>query len=90
MLLNVFAIHDAKAGFFQVPFYMPSVGQAVRALLDLCADGSNMIARHPGDFSLYHLGTFDDATGRFVPNEPFVHLGGGEAFMPNNQSRSRE
>lgn len=82
MILKVFAIHDAKAGFFQVPFLMTSVGQAIRAVTDLAADPSSMLARHPGDFSLYQIAEWDDASAMFSALVPVLHLGGGEAFVP--------
>lgn len=82
MKLKVFSILDLKAGFFQVPFFMPSVGQAMRAVSDLCGDPSSIISRHPGDFALYELGEWEDATAVFEPHVPMRHLGGGEQFMP--------
>lgn len=73
MILKAFAIHDRKAGFFNPPFFFPSVGQAVRLCTDLTADMSNVIGRYPQDFDLYQVGEFDDATGQFQTPER-VHI----------------
>lgn len=80
--IRCFAVLDRKAGFYGVPFFLPSVGQAVRAITDLCADPSTMISRHPGDFDLYMLAEWDDITGLFTEHRPAVHLAGAEALMP--------
>lgn len=87
--LKVFALLDMKAGFFQVPFFMPSVGQAVRAVSDMAADQQTIIGRHPGDFELYQLGDWDDATAAFTPTPP-QHIADGEAMAPAIRVRDQD
>lgn len=70
MILKTFSLFDRKAGAFMTPFFMPSRGQAVRALTDLVSDPATTVARHPGDFALFELGSFDDALGRFSDGIP--------------------
>jgi len=70
MLMKVFSLHDLKAGTFMQPFFFPSVGQAVRAVLDLATDMGTLVARHPEDFVLYHLGDWDDLSARFADGHP--------------------
>lgn len=76
MILEMFAIHDRMAGFYAPPFFMPAVGLARRAMLELASDPSTNIGRHPGDFSLYHLGTFNDQTGVVEMNQSATFLCG--------------
>lgn len=65
MELKIFALYDEKAITYARPFFLPHKGQAIRLFSDLATDSSQEIGRHPEDYSLYHLGTYDDITGRF-------------------------
>lgn len=65
MRLNIVAIRDRAADAFQQPFYVPALGQAIRAFQDGINKDEQMM-RHPDDFDLYHLGYYDDATGNFT------------------------
>lgn len=66
MELKVFSIFDEKAKVFSNPFYMGHNGQALRAFSDLVQDKQSSIAKHPGDYKLYLLGTFNDVSGKFT------------------------
>lgn len=85
MITKAFSIYDSKALHFGVPFFMSSVGGAVRAFSDLCNDPQTMISRHPGDYVLYELGSFDDAVGKMVSLSPHMFLGMGSEFCDNKR-----
>lgn len=74
-LLQVFAVRDSATGSFGSPMFLVSDGHAMRVFGDevnRVAD-DNMLARHPGDFELYKLTTFDTSSGRFAPvDDPAV------------------
>lgn len=65
MQINIFAVQDSKAGIFMQPF--PSVNElvALRGFADAAKNKETNVGKHPEDFNLYMLGTFDDTTGRF-------------------------
>lgn len=65
MILKAFSLYDMKSGLFAAPFFMPHVGQAIRACQDIGADLSTVVGRHPADYMLCELGTYDDNTGTF-------------------------
>lgn len=65
MKLEVFTIHDSKAGLFLQPWVHQSVGSATRQLEDMLRDPSSAFAMHPEDYSLFHLGAFDQVNGKF-------------------------
>lgn len=67
MIVSVFSIYDNKACTFGSPFTFAHVGQAIRAFSDLANDPESMCSRHPADFSLVKIGTFDDDTGTMHP-----------------------
>lgn len=70
MILRAFAIYDVKAEVYNTPFFYGANGQAVRAFKDLANDKQTTVGRHPEDFKLMVLGTFDDGTGEFVSSDP--------------------
>jgi hypothetical protein len=60
---KIFSIYDEKAGAYLQPFFLDTVGQAERALLDCLADSNHNFSRHTADFTLFLLGEFDEQTG---------------------------
>jgi len=64
MLLNVYSIRDIKAETYGSPFYLSQDGQALRAFGDLVGDEKTSIHKHPEDYQLFKLGTYDDNSGR--------------------------
>ena len=64
MKSKIFVIFDVKAGFYNKPFFMPNTNTAIRAFSDLANDEATEIAKHPSDFSLYELGTYDDSVAK--------------------------
>lgn len=67
MILKVFAVRDTKAQAFLQPFYSPSVGSAMRAFSDAVNDKSCPFNKHPEDYLLYEIGTYDDSTAVLSP-----------------------
>ena len=67
MITQILAIRDAKANAFMQPFAQQSLGQAERGFSDEInnASDNNVMYRHPEDFQLYHLGSYNDADGSF-------------------------
>lgn len=71
MEIQMFSIYDEKTEAYSPPFNQTHIGQAIRAFNDTATDQQTVINRHPQDYSLYHIGTFDDATSTMVSfNEP--------------------
>lgn len=63
MTLKIFSIWDIKAENFSNPFFMSTAGEAIRAFKDLVNDPNTTVGRHPGDYRLMCLGTWDSGTG---------------------------
>ena len=68
MKMVICSIRDSAADAYGRPFFLPSVGVAIRSFTDEVNRSSedNQIYQHPEDFDLFELGEFDDNTGRFV------------------------
>lgn len=71
MITQVVAIKDRALDAFMNPFHAQTLGQAIRSFSDEInrkAQDNNM-NQHPEDYDLYHLGAFDNTTGRFTNEE---------------------
>lgn len=66
-LLCVCAVRDRAASAFGRPMFLPSKGIAIRSFADEInrVDHENLMNRHPDDFELFYLGTFDEEFGIF-------------------------
>jgi len=75
MLLKMFSIYDAKAKAYFPPFLLANQAMAVRVLSDCVNDVTHAFYRNPSDYSLFEVGTFDDAFGLIVPTGKPVFIG---------------
>lgn len=67
----IVVLKDKVSGQFMQPFFVPAVGVAYRTLQDEAQrDKEFVVAKHPDDFALYQLGTFNDETGELVAQAP--------------------
>lgn len=82
MKTHVFSVLDSKVGTFAQPWFSPTVASGLRAFTEAAQDGNSMLAKHPGDFTLYLLGTFDDETGIFQADKPSA-LGTAASMIVN-------
>lgn len=72
MIYQVFAVRDAKAAAYALPFFLPRMEVAIRSFRDAVKDPKHDMSRHPEDYSLWCLGEFDDNTGAMSPVEPVL------------------
>lgn len=66
-IMQIVAVRDTKADTYSRPFFVPTLGMAIRSFHDEVnrVDQNNELNKHPEDFNLYHLGTFEDEKGTF-------------------------
>lgn len=72
MVLNLYSIFDKKAAAYIPPFFMHNDQVALRACANCVADPTHQWHMNPGDYDLYRLGIFDDASGEIVPDMQFI------------------
>lgn len=77
MKMLIVAVHDSKAELFSQPVFVQSRGQAIRSFADAVNDGKSDYARHPGDYSLFELGVYEDHSGMLMPLAVPVLLASG-------------
>lgn len=65
MVYEICAVFDSAVNCYARPVFVASVRVAVRQFQDEVnrVSEDNPMNRHPEDFSLYHLGTFEDEGG---------------------------
>lgn len=80
MRLLAFSIRDAKAEAFMRPFFSPTAGLAIRSFRDLVNDPASEVGRHPEDYTLFRIGSFDELSGELVKEEPVFSLGLAATF----------
>lgn len=88
MKLTIFSIFDVKAAAFLPPFYMVNRSTAERAFLDSVSDPGHMFCKHPEDYVLHILGTFEDADASFTLEDfPAVAMTGlqAKAILSNKE-----
>lgn len=66
MKLLIFTVYDIKAAAYLPPFYLNTSGQALRSFIDTVNDPAHHFNKHPEDYLLYKLGTFDDGDAGFI------------------------
>lgn len=69
MTLILFSIHDNKADTYTPPFAAPSRGVMIRNIQDVVSEGKTPHSKHPDDYELFELGTWDDVQGTFSIKE---------------------
>lgn len=73
MIFRVVAVRDRAADVFGQPNFVLSIGGAIRAFGDevnRAGDPNNSFNKHPEDFDLYEIGSYNDETGEMVAIHP--------------------
>lgn len=81
MLFKVFVVYDSKTEVFGQPFFMKSKGEAVRGFTEVSNDQSSTIGKYPSDFTLFELGSFDDACAKFIMHSTPTSIGLALEFL---------
>lgn len=74
MILNVFSIFDSKVEAYMAPFFAPTRGAAIRMFEDAIVNQDGIFSKHSADFTLFHIGHFNDETGHIADFTP-ISLG---------------
>ncbi len=81
MKLQVFSIFDSKAEAFIQPWYSQTVGTAIRSFEQAVNQSDHDFYKFSGDYTLFHLGDFDQAKGLFDMKATPVNLGLAVTFI---------
>ncbi|MCK6419239.1 MAG: hypothetical protein L6Q57_10020 [Alphaproteobacteria bacterium] len=61
---KLYQLYDCKSETWTPPTVNPARGQALRSFADAVNDGQSILSKHPEDFTLFEIGTFDKQTGQ--------------------------
>lgn len=74
-MIKIFTIYDSKAENYLNPVYRETLGLLMRDLEGALQDREHMFAKHPMDFTLFELGSYDSSTGQINTLEAKKNIG---------------
>lgn len=74
-MLKVFSVYDSKAEAFLLPFFTSNAAVAIRNFSSAASDAATAFSRHPGDYTLFEIGSWDESEGAWRPLSAKVALG---------------
>ena len=86
MIHRIFTVFDEKAGAFLLPFFAPSRGLAIRSFTETVNQPDHVFNKHPADFTLFALGTYDDSSAMFDLAETPESLGLAIEFLTQEKN----
>lgn len=72
MQLNVYAVYDRAALAFMQPMFLQADGVAQRAFMEALSDPQTQFCKHPMDYKMMRIATWDDASGLFVESVQLI------------------
>ena len=83
---KIFSIYDQKAYAYLPPFTLPRVEMAIRTFSDCVNSPDHQFGKHPSDFSLVEIGTYDDSNAKIVPHDVVISVVNGVECL-NSENR---
>lgn len=89
MIKKAFCVYDSVAKVFVNPFYQATNGEAIRGFGDAVNDPKmGDLNKHPKDFILYEVGTFDDNSGELTSIVPPNRIAAASDFVKVEDARA--
>lgn len=76
MIKLIYSVWDSKAGLYGQPFFAQREEVAVRHFAAALGDPASMLGKFPEDFTLFHVGHFNEELGTLTPTTPTSVVGG--------------
>jgi hypothetical protein len=73
-MIEIFAVFDSKADAFAQPFFSETTETAVRAFATECRNPASGLHQHAEDYTLFHIGSYDQANGQLNAMLAPIHL----------------
>lgn len=80
-LVKVVSVFDSKAEAFMQPGFAQSRGAATRDFSTMINDGKSIFSKHPGDFTLFEIGEWDELKGVLIPAKTPISYGVGVEYL---------
>ena len=85
MILRAYAVYDSKVEAYFPPFYSSTNASALREFSDKANTTNHPWCKHPEDFTLFCIGSYDDQLGTLTPMTPHVTLGKAIEYVKQPQ-----
>lgn len=79
--LVVASVFDTAVGVYFQPFFARSRAEAIRSFADAASQEGHPFNKHPADFTLFVLATWDEESGSFTPLAAPASLGNALEHM---------
>lgn len=86
MIFKAFNVYDSKVEAYNTPFFLRHKGEALRSFEEIANDKSSAIGKHPGDFTLFEIGTYNELTGELACYESKINLGCAIELVRQNKT----
>lgn len=63
MITKIYSVFDAKAEAYLPPIFQRTHGEAIRSFESAVTQPDHQFHNHAEDYTLFHVGEFDDSTG---------------------------
>lgn len=63
---QIFTIFDSKAQAYLIPFFEKTNALAIRAFTSAVNDSTHQFSTYPEDYTLFHLGEYDEDTAELT------------------------
>ena len=77
MIHKIFTIYDNKAMAYLPPFFLHRTEMALRTFSDCVNSKDHQFGRHPADYNIFELGTYDDEHAKITEYTAPKNLGNG-------------
>lgn len=74
MLKPVIVVKDIKLGLYETPFVVRHAGEAIREWDDVRKDPKTKFGKHPEDYELYQVATFNEENAEMQPLQQYLQL----------------
>jgi hypothetical protein len=78
---NIYTIYDSKAEAYMSPWFVDKDGQALREFQDVVRNPDTPFHKHPEDYTLFKIGTYDEWTGKLESLDTPVSMGVGIEYI---------
>lgn len=78
---RIFAIYDQKAFAYLPPFTLPRAEMAERTFGECINSNTHQFGKHPADYTLFELGSYDDNSGQLTPHLAPLVVGSGVEYL---------
>ena len=81
MKMNIYTVYDDAAKAYLTPFFLQNDSMSKRIFKDCSNDENHAFGRNPADYTLFHIGEFNDTTAEITYLSPYNNLGNAVEYV---------